>query len=569
MVAAALRLRRLWITTVAVAALAVAASSAAATSAAAATPRCVEGTTAAHLLGPAAPFTQFVLGDDRQINESEGRVAVGGNFTVATDGDVGFRTGFALPPSERPSLIVGDTLSADGTFLQLLSDRPGVLGTATYGRAYVPGTRDEGTFLHRRPPFSFQRSGIYLRRLASFLGGCPQTGGAHVGEYESGPGTLLLRRADGHLNVFHLTTTQLQSTRSVYLDVPRGSTTLVDVAGTAYSTELTPNADFWIRDRGLPGAPFVQVAHCGLGVSCFFNTSDGPIGPRPLPDGVLEVENHLLWNYPEAGSFRKGAVAWAGSILAPRAALQWGTTTEDPSAGLGPFEGQLVLASVDSGTSGGGLESHASEHTGGDLLFAGRLPSPEPTIEPPKPIEPPPVTEPPVIEPPPTPPGPTPPGPTPPGPTPPGPTPPGPTPPPRPIPPGPPPPRPTPPRPVGPRPILPPPGPIRPGDPGTVRGEDPSISIAAPVASGCGLAHVHVVVNVGRSPLRVAVSLDGRRLTTSTRRTVELGLSRAALRPGRHRIAATLVAGGQRARGATVLRVRRCSRRPPPPRFTG
>ncbi len=421
----------------------------------------------------------------------------------------------------------------------------------------MPGTRDEGTFLHRQPPFSFRRSGIYLRRLASFLAGCPQTGGAHVGDYESAPGTLLLRGAGVHLNVFHLTPARLERTRSVYLDVPRGSTTLVDVAGRAYSTELTPNADFWIRDHDLPRAPFVQVAHCGLGLSCFFNTSDGPIGPQPLPDGVLAVENHLLWNYSQARSFRKGAVAWAGSILAPRAALQWGTTAEDPRAGLGPFEGQLVLASVDSGTSAGGLESHASEHTGGDLLFGGRLPSPEPMIEPPKPIEPPPVTEPPVIEPTPTPPGPTPPGPTPPGPTPPGP------PPPRPVPPGPPPPRPAP-----PRPILPRRGPVGPGDPGTVRGENPSISIAVPVRSGCGLVRVQVVVNVGRSPLHLAVSLDGRRLTTSTRRTVELELSGAALRPGRHRVAATLVADGRPARSASVLRVRRCSTRPPP-RFTG
>ena len=542
------RIRAVWLGLVAVAAAAVASAALASTAAgvaAASAPGCQESTTAPDLLGPAAPFTQFVLGDDRQINESEGRIAVGGDFTVSTDGDVGFRTGFALPPSRRPSLIVGRTLSAAATFLQLLTDRPGVLGAATYGHLYVRGTRDEGTFVHRQPPFSFRRSGDYLRRLSSFLAGCRQTPGAKIGEYQSTPGTLLLRGGDARLNVFRLTAPQLELARSVYLDMPLHSTTLVDVAGGAYSTEVTPNADFWIRDHGLRGAPFVQVAHCGLGLSCWFNTSAGPIGPQPLPPGVLGVVNHLLWNYAEASRFRKGAVAWAGSILAPRAALQWGTTASEPRTGLGPFEGQLIFASIDSGTSSGGLESHASEHTGGDLLFSGRLPSPEPEIEPPRPIEPPPVTEPPVTEPPVT----EPPGPIqPPPPTQPPTEPPTPNP--TPIP-----------------PILPAPGPLRPGDPGTVRGESPRVSIATSAGCGCGPVRAHVVVNAGQAPIELAVTLDGRRLSTSHRRVLALTLSRSALRTAAHRLTATLVARRRRATSTVVFRLCPCPKAPP--RFTG
>jgi choice-of-anchor A domain-containing protein len=351
--------------------------------------------TQADLLGAAGPYSEFVAGDVRQINEVEGRVAVGDDFRVSTSGDVGFRTGFALPPEARPSLVVGGSITSTGSFIQLLTDRPGVLGSATYGNEYHAGPRDEGTFTRFPPPFSFTDTFTYLRALAAYLDTCQVSPGATVGTYLGTPQTLLLTGTNAALNVFRLTAAQLQATRSVYLDVPIGATTLVTVTGASYSTEVTPNADFWIRDPDTRSGAFVQVLHCGLGRQCFMNTSAGPIGPQQVPHNVVEVQRRLLWNFPQAEHFTKGAVSWSGSILAPDAHLQWGPTAAAPTVGLGSFEGQVILASVDSGISQGGLEVHVSERASGDLLFVGRLPVPEEAPEPPQPPQPPEPPEPP------------------------------------------------------------------------------------------------------------------------------------------------------------------------------
>jgi choice-of-anchor A domain-containing protein len=202
------------------------------------------------VLGPAAPYAEFVLEDARQINETEGRLAVGGDFTVSDAGDVGFRTGFGLPPDPTPSLVVGGTLTTAGTYLQLLTTVPGVLGRGTYGGGYVPGPRDEGTIVEAPPPFPLGPARTYLRSVATLLGRCEMTPGASIQPFGGATGTLLLRGTSARRNIFRLDGARLQDTVSVYIDVPIGSTTLVVVTGDRYTTEDAPNADFWIRAPG-------------------------------------------------------------------------------------------------------------------------------------------------------------------------------------------------------------------------------------------------------------------------------------------------------------------------------
>jgi choice-of-anchor A domain-containing protein len=214
----------------------------------------------------------------------QGRAAAGGDVTIQ-----GVNVGTALSPDPgRLDLIVGGDLS-------VLQGGAGVHnGSVSYGGTLTMAGAI-GTLGIRRatPPFDFDDQFAALREQSARWADLEANGGV------TGPtfGALELTGTDPKLNVFEVTSALLQSAQQVRLNVPAGSTTLVNVSGSTYANTLTS----------------IQLG----------NSSPA----------------QLMWNFPEATSVQIGGVAWQGAVLAPNAAV---------SVSNGQVNGPIVAAQLSS-----------------------------------------------------------------------------------------------------------------------------------------------------------------------------------------------------------------------------
>jgi choice-of-anchor A domain-containing protein len=214
----------------------------------------------------------------------QGRAAAGGDVTIQ-----GVNVGTALTPDAgRLDLLVGGDLS-------VLQGGAGVHnGTVSYGgtltRAGAIGTLG---ISQAAPPFAFDDQFGALREQSAQWADLEPNGQV------TGPtfGALELTGADPNLNVFEVTAALLQSAQQVRINVPAGSTTLVNVSGSTYANTLTN----------------VQLSNSSAG--------------------------RLIWNFPGATSVQIGGLAWQGAVLAPNAAV---------SVSNGQVNGPIVAAQLSS-----------------------------------------------------------------------------------------------------------------------------------------------------------------------------------------------------------------------------
>lgn len=246
-------------------------------------------------LGPVAPdFGVFLRTAYSASNtQLEGRLAVGGSANLSN-----WAAGTALPPDPaRLDAIVGGDLSVANSRLPN--------GSATYGRTLV-GTlpAPNGTVRRAPPPFSIGSAMTELEVRSVALGQIVPTGTV------SGPaaGTLTMSGSDPGRNVFTLAATTLQSAQRIEIRVPAGSTALVNVTGSTYST---------VQDVQLTSVETAAGA------------------------------SRTLWNFPNANALQIGpGVAWQGTVLAPFAGIRLPPR--------GSVAGQVIGRSlVQAGTIGG------------------------------------------------------------------------------------------------------------------------------------------------------------------------------------------------------------------------
>jgi choice-of-anchor A domain-containing protein len=253
-------------------------------------------------LGVASDFVAFAHGNFSASNtQIAGRVAAGGDVSLS-----GYGLGSALPydPS-RVDLIVGGDLAASNGSVQN--------GGVTYGGSVSGQVYAAGPVRQAEPPFSFDEAFQTLRERSAQWYDLPANGSI------SGPtyGALTLTGTDPDLNVFSVTAAKLQSAQRITIDVPSGSTTLVNVSGSTYTTTAYPTST---------------------------------VEPEAL-------SATLLWNLPLATSVQIGpGLAWQGTVLAPSAVLSV------PQGGQ--LNGQAIAQRID-----GGITMNLR-------LFAGCLPPP-------------------------------------------------------------------------------------------------------------------------------------------------------------------------------------------------
>jgi choice-of-anchor A domain-containing protein len=296
-------------------------------------------------LGVANLYGEFVEGDDSHSPDAEGAVAVGGN----ADFSHGFSVGQELTDDQVKALPGGNALVVGGDVNVGGANTEVMHGNGVYAGQKLGGGRLEGharTVVHGASPIDFAAEFAQLRGISTALAAQGASAGAAVA---AAGDTLTLTGTGADYNAFVLTAAQLQGAKAVQLKVPAGAVTVVTVTGGAYDSRAAGTHSFWLWDH----AKQAYVEDDKL------QSADGGA-----------VRSHLLWNFPTARTVVKNSpLAWAGSVLAPNAALDLGTGA--------PVNGSVWVHSL---TGSGGAETHLYPFLG--CLPATVLPSP-PVVVPP------------------------------------------------------------------------------------------------------------------------------------------------------------------------------------------
>lgn len=273
---------------------------------AASTRHAASGACGADVLGVAQGFNVFVQHDySVSSTDVKGRAAAGGNVSVDS-----YAVGVDLTPdASRLDLIAGGNLSVGSGGAEAPK------GSVTYGGTLTGSiTTPNGTLSHAPPPFDVDGEFAKLVAQSKAIGALTANGTAGGPAY-----AFQLVGTSSDTNVFTLPGSTLQTAQVIQIKVPLGSSTVVNVTGSAYTSAAYPTAaiEFW------DGSKFVQLSD-------------------PTTPQLEALRTGLLWNFPDASSVQIGPnLAWEGTVLAPLAAVTF--------PGSGQLNGTVIAASLVNG----------------------------------------------------------------------------------------------------------------------------------------------------------------------------------------------------------------------------
>ncbi|MFD5467721.1 choice-of-anchor A family protein [Kitasatospora sp. NPDC127059] len=277
-------------------------------------------------LGVANLYGEFIEGDDTHTPDAEGAVAVGGN----ADFTGGFSVGQELTAAEvdalpgKNALVVAGKITGQNT--QVMKGN-GVYGSKADG-AVVEA--HQGKIAQGASPIDFKAEFAKLRAAATSLAAVPQTAGATV---QADGAKLTFTGGDAKYNGFTVDAAKLQGAKDVFVKVPAGSVTVINVTGGSYDMAAAGTTGFHLWDAPKESWVLDDKNQSAAG-------------------GAIRAK--LLWNFPTATKVVKNSkAAWAGTVLAPNAAFDLGSG--------GPVNGSVIAASL---TGKGGAETHHYPFTG-------------------------------------------------------------------------------------------------------------------------------------------------------------------------------------------------------------
>ncbi|MDP6600927.1 MAG: choice-of-anchor A family protein [Phycisphaerales bacterium] len=249
-------------------------------------------------LGPAEGFTIFVTGNHQANNtDCTGRVAVGG---PATYNNMGIGSGLSNSNGDRDDLIVAGTL-------QWNNGQNFNGNTQCSGSVNMNGVGTPNGDVSDVVAINFEAADQELRALSDALADVSPNGNV-----TNQNGILNMTGSDPDLNVFKVRRSQLHPLWGMTITVPEGSSVLVNVRGQS------------------------------MQLNNFQPTLQGC-----TPDKVL-------FNLSRCNSLQMNSIGWKGTVLAPKANIQFNN---------GQIDGSLIASTVQ-----GNGESH-------HLPFTGDLPS--------------------------------------------------------------------------------------------------------------------------------------------------------------------------------------------------
>ena len=251
------------------------------------------GTCGGQVLGIAQGFNVFVQHDYSVSNtDVKGRAAAGGNVSITS-----YAVGVDLTPdASRLDLIAGGSLTVGGGGAQAPK------GSVSHGGALQGSiTTPVGSVSQAAPPFDIDAEFTKLAAQSQAIAALAPNGTA------GGPAYAYdLIGTSSDTNVFTLAASSLETAQVIRINVPLGSSTVVNVTGSAYSTARFPTAaiQFW------NGSSYVQL-------------------PDSAPPNLEALRANLLWNFPAATSVQIGPnLAWQGTVLAPLANVVFPGSTQ-------------------------------------------------------------------------------------------------------------------------------------------------------------------------------------------------------------------------------------------------
>ncbi|MFC8454670.1 choice-of-anchor A family protein [Kitasatospora sp. NPDC057223] len=291
-------------------------------------------------LGVANLYGEFVEGDDTHSPDAEGAVAIGGNADFSR---AGFTVGQELTDAQVKALPGGNALVVGGNLNVGTGVTRVMHGNGVYAGQKIGTAAIDGNITHGSSPIDFAAEFTKLRAASTALAAVPQTAGAKA---ESKGARLELTGTDTGINSFTLTAAKLQGAKDVFIRVPAGAVTIINVTGDSYDMAAAGTTGFHLWDEG---------------------RKDYVLDDKTQSASLGVVRAKLLWNFPSAAKVVKNSPsAWAGSVLAPNAAFDLGSG--------GPVNGSVIAKSL---TGSGGAETHHYPFTG--CLPATVPPVPVPT----------------------------------------------------------------------------------------------------------------------------------------------------------------------------------------------
>lgn len=248
-------------------------------------------------LGEAAPFALFTFGNFRSTvtNQTWGRVAVGGNFTV-DDWTIGGNN-CLTNDATRYDLVVGGNLRYNAGIVSN--------GSVAYGNNLQasPSLGTGGAVITNSSSIvNFTTAETNLKAKSTYWSSLSTNGTIN----NNGAGTITFTGTNNSCNIFNITASSLQafSNLTVVLNVPTNSTVLINVSG------------------NLTNIPQTTVFYNGSQI----NTTTAQTNYQTCP------QSRILWNISNS-SFTMTNVDFQGSILAP-----WATINSRE----GEINGQLI-----------------------------------------------------------------------------------------------------------------------------------------------------------------------------------------------------------------------------------
>jgi choice-of-anchor A domain-containing protein len=192
----------------------------------------------ASLLGAAADYNVFMFGNIAQSStDVEGRVAAGGNVYYGRPPVAGENlndTGFAVasriisPDPLLPELVVGGNLELRNGSVGDVNNQQGRIYAG--GSVVAIGNADKVDYvgyggLTGYNPINFEAEKKYLRNLSSFWGSLSPTGLVET----PNSGQIFLTGGNPYLNIFNWDTSGLGTDLGFFLNVPIGSTVLINI----------------------------------------------------------------------------------------------------------------------------------------------------------------------------------------------------------------------------------------------------------------------------------------------------------------------------------------------------
>ncbi|WP_428307072.1 choice-of-anchor A family protein [Lacipirellula sp.] len=227
-------------------------------------------------LGAANAFNGFVFGNlTSHGQDTEGRLAVGGNFTASSYGVGSGGVGPAVPITNPRTdvLVVGGNMNAQGGW-QVFN------GNAVWGTSLTAAPTTTNGITYQGNPVNFAAAQADLTAKSAAWGALP----TNATVFFDGYSTLTLTATNAGLNVFNVSESVWEATSNKQI------------------VNSFPNATLLINIAGSDVTQFGGMS---------YNGSSSP------------SNNHagVLFNYPTATTVQTNNIAMLGSFLAPNAAL--------------------------------------------------------------------------------------------------------------------------------------------------------------------------------------------------------------------------------------------------------